>query len=201
MPREGYPRQPPGREAVGLYGPRHCHAPEHQARSWSMLAAHSPTATCPTGAAGRSGPHPQGCWRLRGQRGPRDEAAAGQKELPRLLGRQGEPRGGHLPGGAGSLEGPSVEERKLEENKWLDQEPGEPQLQPSHSPWPRRRLVPASRHQRPRPGAPLELATVARAVAGMARALSLAHPCLPRSPLAVPAASPQPPAAEPRTGP
>lgn len=99
----------------------------------------------------------------------------------------GELRGGRMPGGAGSLEGPSVEERKLEENKWLEQEPGEQRQQLSRSPHPCRWLVPASGHQRPKPGAPLQLVTT---VAGTDHPMPLAHPRLPCSPLAVPAASP-----------
>lgn len=63
-----------------------------------------------------------------------------------------------------SLEGPSVEERKLEENMWLEQEAGERQQQPSHSPCPRHCLLLDPGHQQPRLGAPLKL-TMAAGVA------------------------------------
>lgn len=101
----------------------------------------------------------------------------GRRSSRGCRGGAGEPRGWRLPRGTGSLEGPSVEERKPEENKWLELELGERQPPLSHSLC--HRLTPAPGHRWPRPGAPLELPTTARAVAGTDHALSRVAGALP----------------------
>lgn len=201
MPSEGYPGQPPGRGVWGHTAPGTAmpQNTRHAARACWQLAPHQPLARPVLPASLGHVPRAVG--------GCEDSRDHGMRLRPSrrssrgCQGGAGEPWGGRLPRGAGSLEGPSVKERKLEENKWLEQEPGERQPQPSHSPWLCHRLIPASGHQQPRPAAPLELATMAGAVAGMDRTLSLVHPRLPHSPLAVPATSLRPPAAEPCAGP